>query len=243
MISAIKNTSKINELAETKIQQLKKKITIKPMEAIFIFNTDENKIVYSDGWGNLTGKTKQNPAFKAIISSISCEYQNFSTEIIEKSIAYYKIQKVDLLDHWCQFDLKILHKNGTSNPVIAKISAFELNSNGQLKSIIVRFTVNQALRLGKAIRFKAFNDGKNSFEDYLNSQLNFKNRISGTEVELVHSLINGIPYQTITETVCNNVSKIEEIMQSLLSRFNVRSKHGLLDFAFENFLLPNHSYS
>jgi hypothetical protein len=213
------------------------------MEAIFIFNTDENKIVYSDGWENLTGKTRQNPSYKTIISSISCEYQNFSTEIIEKSVTYYKNQKIDLLDHWCQFDLKILHKNGTTNPVIAKISAFELNDNGQLKSIIVRFTVNQALRLGKAIRFNAYNDGKNSFEDYLNSHLNFKNRISGTEVELVHSLINGMPYHTITETVCNNVSKIEEIMQSLLNRFNVRSKHGLFDFAFENFLLPNHSYS
>ena len=243
MISARKKSSRITNLAETKIQKLKKQPTIQPMEAFFIFNTDENEIVKIEGWENLNGTTKQKLKLKTIISSISPEYQNFSAEIIEKSIAYYKDQKIDLLDHWCQFDLKILHKNGITNSVIAKISAFELNDNGRLKSIIVRFTVNQALRLGKAIKFKAYNDGSNSFEEYLNSQLSYKNRISGTEVELIHSLINGMPYQLITETVCNDVSKIEEMMKSLLIRFNVRSKHGLLDFAFENFLLPNHSYS
>jgi hypothetical protein len=243
MISARKNTSRKNELAETKIQQVKKQQTIKPMEAFFIYDTQQNKIVFAEGWEDLIGRTSQKLTNKTIMSSISSEYQYFSAEIIEKSIAYFKTQKNDLLDHWCQFELKTLHKNRTTNPVIAKISALELNEDGQLKTIIVRFSENQALRLGKAIRFKAFNDGKNSFEDYLNNQLNFKNRISGTEVDLVHSLINGMPYQTITETVCNNVSKIEEIMQSLLSRFNVRTKHGLLDFAFENYLLPNHSYS
>ena len=243
MISTRKNTSKIFELAETKSQQLKKQLAIKPMDAIFIFDTEENKILHANGWENLIGRTSQKISTKKIISSISSEYQNFSTEIIEKAIAYFKIQKTNLLEHWCEFDLSILHKNGTTNSVIAKISPFELNDNGQMKSIIVCFTVNQALRLGKAIRFKAYNDGSNSFEDYLNSELNFKNRISSTEVALVHSLINGLPYKTITETVCNNVSKMEEIMQSLLSRFNLRSKHGLLDFAFENFLLPNHSYS
>ena len=132
---------------------------------------------------------------------------------------------------------------GVLGAVIANITVFELNDNGQMKSIKVRFTVNQALRLGKAIKFKVYNDGSNAFEEYLNSQLNYKNRISGTEVELIHSLVNGMPYQLISETVCNDVSKIEEMMQSLLIRFNVRSKHGLLDFAFENFLLPNHSYS
>ena len=243
MISAKKKPSRITKLSKTKIQKLKNESAIQPMEAYFIFNTDENEIIDFDGWKNLVGITKKKHTLETIISTISHEYQNFSAEIIEKSIAYYKNQKINLLDHWCQFELKIIHKNGTTNSVIAKISAFELNDIGEMKSIIVRFTLNQALRLGKAIKFKAYNDGSNTFEEYLNSQLNYQNRISATEIELIHSLINGMSYQLISETVCSDVSLIEEIMKSLLIRFNVRSKHGLIDFAFENFLLPNHSYS
>ena len=123
MISARKKATRITNLAETKIQKLKNQSTIQPMEAFFIFNTDENEIVKIEGWENLNGTTKQKLKLKTIISSISPEYQNFSAEIIEKSIVYYKNQKIDLLDHWCQFDLTILHKNGITNSVIDKPEA------------------------------------------------------------------------------------------------------------------------
>ncbi len=209
-----------------------------PMEGVYIYSFTEGRMIYADGWEKIVGIPDEQISMHLIPKLTVPEFYPFVHEINDKALMFLHERNERLTEYSFQIEIKLMHSNGMKIPVSARVSVHSTNNDGSLASIMGRFQVDHSIRFGKVMRFWAYGPEKDIFENTLNDQLFYTNRISEKEMEVIRLIANGLTYKEISEHLYISISAVEKRIRTLFQRFELKNNAHLVGFAYENFLLP-----
>lgn len=209
-----------------------------PMEGVYIYSFQEGRMLYADGWDEISGIPDSEINMLEIVNLSAPNFAPFVNEINDKALKFLHVRNDRLNEYSFTIELKIIHRSGEEIPVTAKVSVFETTESGHLKSIMGRFHVDHGLRFSKVMRYAAYGPEKDAFESDLNSNLFYPYHISSKELEALIMICQGYAYKEIADKLDVSHSAIEKRIRPLFQRFNVKNNAHLVSFAHQNNLLP-----
>lgn len=215
----------------------KKTIPRFPEEAVYIYSFAENRMIYADGWEQVTGHRDDEINMLTIVSITAPEYARFSHELNDKALMFIQGKTEELEQYSFSIELKKIHKNGSYVPIVARVGVFSAE-NGRVTAIIGRFQVNRSIVFGKVMRYAAYGPEKAQFEEELNKALFSYVAISNKEKEALAMVAQGYSFKEIACNLQVSQSAIEKRIIPLYKRFNVKSLTHLVSFAYDNYILP-----
>lgn len=225
------------DLSTNQARYFKQTIQRFPEEAIYIYSFKENRLIYADGWEEILGYRDDEISLSTIVNSTSPEYAQFSLELNDKALKFIFTKSMDLEKYSFQLELKKIHKNGTSIPLIVKVGVFRAE-NGRLTEMIGRNQVNHSITLGNIMRYAAYGPEISEFEDELNKDLFRHYAISEKEKQALALVAKGFAFKEIAAHYNISQSAIEKRILPLYKRFQVKSLSHLITFAYDNHILP-----
>jgi len=208
-----------------------------PEEGIYIYSFKENRMIYADGWEEVVGYKDEEINMLGIVNMTAPDFSAFVNELNDKALKFIHNKHTELEKYSFSIELKIVHKDGSEVPVIARVSVYECE-NGNVCSIMGRFQINRSLTFGKVMRYAAFGPEKNEFEEELNKNLFYKYAISDKEKEALALVARGYSFKEIAYNFNVSPSAIEKRILPMYKRFNVKSLTHLVSFAYDNHILP-----
>lgn len=225
------------DLSSDFARDFSKKIYKYPQEGIYIYSFEEGRMLYADGWEEVTGVPDNEISLLHILNMTAPDFTPFVDDINDKALKFIFARNKQLTDYSFTIEFKLLHQNGTEVPVTAKVSVYETTDSGHLKMIQGRFQVDHGLRFGKVMRYAAYGPEKDEFENELNENLFYPFHISNKELEVLRLLSEGYAYKEMAEKLEITPSAVEKRIRPLFQRFNVRNNAHLIAFAYQNNLL------
>jgi DNA-binding CsgD family transcriptional regulator len=208
-----------------------------PEEGVYVYSFKLGRMVYADGWEEVVGYRDDEINMLAIVNMTAPDYASFVHELNDKALMFIHSKTVDLEKYSFSIEIKIMHKNGTEVPVVARVGVHE-SEKGRLASIIGRFQINRSLTFGKVMRYAAYGPEKEEFEEELNRSLFHRYAISNKEKEALSLVAKGYSFKEIANNLKVSQSAIEKRILPLYRRFEVKSLTHLVSFAYDNHILP-----
>lgn len=208
-----------------------------PMEGVYVYSFEKNKMLFASGWEEIVGIPDNEINMLAIVNMTEEKFVPFVNEINDKALQFLHARNEGLEEYSFNIELKMKHSSGHAVPVKAKVSVFETNDKGELKSILGRFQVDNSLHFSNIIRFSAYGPEKDYFENALNDELFFKNYVSRKELEVIELLAAGYAYKEIADKLDISISTVDKRIQNLFRRFEIKNTTHLMSFAFKNNLI------
>jgi DNA-binding CsgD family transcriptional regulator len=207
-----------------------------PEEAIYIYSSKENRMIYADGWEEILGYKDDEITLLKIVSITTSEYAQFSNELNDKAVKFILGKTQDLEKYSFNIELKKFHKNGSVVPLLSKVGVFTVE-DGKVTAIICRSQINRSINLGKVMRYAAYGPAKSEFEEELNKQLFRHLAISAKEKEALKMVADGYSLKEIANQFGVSQSAIEKRLIPMYKRFGVKSLSHLISFAYANHIL------
>jgi DNA-binding CsgD family transcriptional regulator len=207
-----------------------------PEEAVYIYSSKENRMIYADGWEEILGYKDDEITLLKIVSITTPEYAPFSNELNDKAVKFIMGKSRELEKYSFNIELKKFHKNGTVVPLISKVGVFKVE-NGKVTAIICRSQINRSITLGKIMRYAAYGPAKSEFEEELNKGLFRHLAISAKEKESLKMVAEGYSLKEIAGHFGVSQSAIEKRILPMYKRFKVKSLTHLISFAYANHIL------
>jgi DNA-binding CsgD family transcriptional regulator len=207
-----------------------------PEEAIYIYSSKENRMIYADGWEEILGYKDDEITLLKIVSITTPEYAQFSNELNDKAVKFILGKTQDLEKYSFNIELKKFHKNGSVVPLLSKVGVFTVE-DGKVTAIICRSQINRSINLGKVMRYAAYGPAKSEFEEELNKQLFRHLAISAKEKEALKMVADGYSLKEIANQFGVSQSAIEKRLIPMYKRFGVKSLSHLISFAYANHIL------
>ena len=214
----------------------KKRISNFAGEAIYIYSFKKNKMLYAVGWEQILGYKDEEINMLKIVNITSPEYADFSNEINDKALQFLFEKSKDLEKYSFTIELKKIHENGTSVPLISKVGVFKA-VNGRVEEIIGRSQIAYHLNFGKVMQYAAYGPDKSEFEETLSKNLFKHFAISKKEKEALSLAAQGYTFKEIASKFGVSHSAIEKRIIPLYKRFKVKSLAHLVNFARDNNIL------
>ena len=208
-----------------------------PEDGIYVYSFKEGRMIYANGWEELVGYKDEEISMLGIVNLSAPDFSNFVNEVNDKALQFIHTKTEDLEKYSFSIELKLIHKNGTEIPVIARVGVHS-SEQGKMTSIIGRFQINRSLIFGNVMRYAAYGPDKDEFEEELNKTLFYKYAISNKEKEALGLVAKGYSFKEIASLLNVSSSAIEKRILPLYKRFNVRGVAHLVSFAYDNFILP-----
>lgn len=224
--------------SEELAKQFKDTILKYPEEGVYIYSFKEGRMLYTDGWEEVIGLPNEKITMLHIVNMSAPDFAPFVHEINDKALKFLHQRNERLKEYGFTIELKVMHKDGSEVPVVAKVSVHGTAENGKLESIMGRFQVNRSLRFGKVMRYAAHGPEKGAFEADLNESLFYQYHISKKELDALRLVSQGFAFKEIAVQCNVSQSAIEKRVIPMYKRFEVKSIAHLVSFAYENFLLP-----
>lgn len=209
-----------------------------PLEGVYVYSFQEGRMIYADGWERIVGIPDEQITMQIIPQLTVPEFAPFVHEINDKALMFLHKRNERLKEYYFRIETKLKHTNGLKVPVTATVAVHDTLDNGHLSSIMGRFLVDHSIKFGKVMRFSAFGPEKDIFENTLNNELFYLNRISEKEMEVIKLISKGLTYKEIGEILYISSSAVEKRVRTLFKRFEIKNNAELVGFAYENFLLP-----
>ena len=207
-----------------------------PEEAIYIYSSKENRMIYADGWEEILGYKDDEITLLKIVSITTPEYALFSNELNNKAVKFI-LGKMEKLEKYSfNIELKKFHKKGSEVPLLSKVGVFTVE-DGKVTAIICRSQINRSINLGKVMRYAAYGPEKSEFEEELNKQLFRHLAISAKEKEALKMVAEGYSLKEIAGHFGVSQSAIEKRLIPMYKRFKVKSLTHLISFAYVNHIL------
>jgi DNA-binding CsgD family transcriptional regulator len=207
-----------------------------PEEAIYIYSSKANRMIYADGWEEILGYKDDEITLLKIVSITTPDYAQFSNELNDKAVKFIMGKTQDLEKYSFNIELKKFHKNGSEVPLLSKVGVFTVE-DGKVTAIICRSQINRSINLGKVIRYAAYGPAKYEFEEELNKQLFRHLAISAKEKEALKMVADGYSLKEIANQFGVSQSAIEKRLIPMYKRFGVKSLSHLISFAYANHIL------
>ncbi|MEO8171612.1 MAG: LuxR C-terminal-related transcriptional regulator [Sediminibacterium sp.] len=224
------------DLSSEEAKRLKQAIQLFPEEAVYIYSFKEGKMLYASGWEEVLGYKDDEINLPIVLYTTTPEYAPFSEEFNEKALQFILNKTEELEKYSFVMELKKIHKNGHTVPIISKVGVFS-SENGTVTAIIGRFQVSHSIKLGKVMRYAAYGPDKSSFEEELNKQLFHYYAISGKEKEALSLVARGYSFKEVANYFKVSQSAIEKRIIPMYKRFDVKSLTHLISFAHDNHIL------
>ena len=214
----------------------KKTIPRFPEEAIYIYSSKKNRMIYADGWEEILGYKDDEITLLKIVSITTIEYALFSNELNDKAVKFILGKTEELEKYSFNIELKKFHKDGSEVPLLSKVGVFTVE-DGKVTAIICRSQINRSINLGKVMRYAAYGPAKSEFEEELNKQLFRHLAISAKEKEALKMVSEGYSLKEIASHFGVSQSAIEKRLIPMYKRFKVKSLTHLISFAYANHIL------
>lgn len=208
-----------------------------PEEGVYIYSFKEGRMIYAHGWEEVIGLPSDQISMLHVVEMTSPEMADFVHEINDQSLIFLSQRSEHLTDYTFTIEIKVMHEEGHSVPVNARVAVYE-EEGGRISSIIGRFQINRNLRFGQVVKYQAYGPGVEELEQILSNGLFAENYISPKEKEALSLASKGFAFKEIAEEVGVSQSAIEKRIIPLYKRFGVRSLPHLVSFAYENHILP-----
>lgn len=225
------------DLSTEAARELKKRITLFPEEAVYVYSFKENRMIFAAGWEAVLGYRDDEISMLTIVNSSAPRFVPFSNELNDKALMFILNKHERLEEYSFSIEIKKLHKKGHEVPVVARVGVFGVE-NGRVQSIIGRFTINRSITFGNVMRYAAYGPKKNEFEEELNKSLFYHLAISDKEREALAMAAAGLSFKEIAVQLNVSTSAIEKRINPLYKRFNVNGLPHLVSFAYDNHILP-----
>ena len=225
------------DLTTSEAAYFKQTIPKFPEEGVYVYSFKAGRMIYADGWEEVVGYKDDEITMMRIVTMTAPDYASFVHELNDKALMFIHSKTVDLEKYSFAIEIKIMHKNGSEIPVVARVGVHG-SENGKLVSIIGRFQVNRSLTFGKVMRYAAYGPEKEEFEEELNRTLFYNYAISNKEKEALSLVAKGYSFKEIAGNLKVSQSAIEKRILPLYRRFNVKSLTHLVSFAYDNHILP-----
>lgn len=225
------------DLTTSEALHLNKTLLRFPEEAIYIYSFKQNKMVYADGWENILGYKDSEVNMLTIVNITSPEYEAFSNELNDKALMFLHQKTEHLEEYSFTIELKKIHKNGNSIPLISRVGVFSAE-DGKVTAIIGRVQISRNINLGKVMYYAAYGPEKSDFEENLNKELFNYYAISKKEKEALSFVAQGKSFKEIAHHLNVSQSAIEKRIIPMYKRFEVKSIAHLISFAYDNHILP-----
>lgn len=209
-----------------------------PLEGVYVYSFKEGKMLFTNGWKEVIGCEDDEVTMLSIVNMTCPDYAPFVHEINDKGLMFIHNKTERLEEYSFTIEIKVMHRDGSEVPVIARVGVHESDEDANVVSIIGRFQVNHNLRFGKVMKYAAYGPGKEEFEEELNRSLFYQYAISRKEKEALSMVAKGFAFKEIAARFSVSQSAIEKRILPLYKRFEVRSLSHLISFAHENGILP-----
>lgn len=230
-------TDKPADPASAEAAFYKQRIAKFPEEGVYVYSFKNNRMMYAEGWEEVVGYRDDEINMLAIVNMTCPDYALFVHELNDKALMFIHSKTHDLEKYSFTIELKVMHKNGSEVPVVARVGVFEAEQ-GKLVSIIGRFQINRSLTFGKVMRYAAYGPDKDEFEEELNKSMFHHYAISDKEKEALALVAKGFSFKEIAASFHVSQSAIEKRILPMYKRFNVKSLTHLVSFAYDNHILP-----
>lgn len=218
-------------------QYFKKTIPRFPEEAVYIYSLSKARMIYADGWKEVLGYEDCDFSLLTFISITSPEYAPFTNELNEKALMFILGQTEELEAYSFTIELKKIHKDGHSVPMITRVGVFRAE-NGRVIEIIGRAQVAPSIKFGKVMRYSLYGPERSNFDEQLNKELFHHFAISGKEKEALALVAQGYSFKEIAAMFNISQSAVEKRILPLYKKFDVKSLTHLVSFAYDNHILP-----
>ncbi|WCC42705.1 LuxR C-terminal-related transcriptional regulator [Tenacibaculum finnmarkense] len=205
-------------------------------EAISIYSFKEDRMLYAHGWEDLLGYKDEEITMLKIVSCTSPRHFNFSNELNDKALQFFKTKTTDLEKYSFTLEVEKIHANGSIVPLFSRVAILKA-TNGKIEEMITVSQVIKSLKHSNVMQYDVYGSEKSDFEEILNKELFQHLAISKKEKEALYMAAKGMTFKEIAAQLNVSQSAVEKRLIPLYKRFNVKSLPHLISFAHTNHIL------
>ena len=205
-------------------------------EAVHIYSFKENKLIYAKGFKEILGLEENEINILNLNSLVTEVFKQFLNEYHDRALLYLYNNNENLDTLSSSVILKVF---GLDYPLFLNIKVFKTDDNGNLISIIGRIKFAESLKTTEVVQYDLSGNFDKDFLFKMNHNLDFKSRISKTEITILENIEKELSITEIAKKHTIGVEELETIIENIHSRFGTKSNEELINFALKNHLLPN----
>ena len=224
------------DVSDPLYKEYKEKVPLFIGQAVYIYSFEKNRMLFANGWENLLGYKDEEITLLKIVNATSKRHFNFSNELNDKSLRFFKNIKNNLDKYSFTIEVEKTNTKGEIIPIFSRVGIYK-SKNGEILEIIGISEKIHSRKLGNIMQYAAFGPESSHFEETLNSQLFNKLRISRKEKEALELASKGFAFKEIADKLNVSQSAIEKRIIPLYKRFNVKGLTHLISFAYDNHIL------
>lgn len=214
----------------------KERIEVKNNEAVYVYSFKGNKMVFTKGFEKITNKKDDEISILELNNLFSPHFENFINEYHDRILLFLHTNNEKNETFSSHVIIKI---NNFDYPVILNIKVFETDDNGNLISIIGTTTIEKRLKTSDIVQYGFKGDFNPEFVEEINNDLEFNQCVSSFNIKIIELLELKKSYTDISNKLNISEEKIKNNLNKLLKRFELKNIKELIEFAKNNYLIPN----
>ncbi|MEN8957295.1 MAG: hypothetical protein ABF242_00940 [Flavobacteriales bacterium] len=211
-------------------------IDVKENEMVYIFSFNGNKLLFAKGYENILGISDSELDILHLNSLFTSYYERFVFEFHDRLLLFLYNNNNNIED----FSSNVITElEGFDIPVMINVKIHRTDDNGNLISIIGRNVADQNLKTSDVIQYSVHIGSDSQFISEINNDLDFKRCISLYNILVIEKMDKGIELEVIAEELNITTEKLQENLDKILTRFELKDYKELTQFAKIKHIIPN----
>jgi DNA-binding CsgD family transcriptional regulator len=206
------------------------KLPLYRKECFVIIDILQKQIIYKKGFKNIFGYDDNEVTIDLIKSNIHPDDAELVFRIGKATIKYCMDNKSDCSDFLYLVSYRQRKKNGSYIKILSRITAFEINENGLMKSLFIKFTDISFMDKTNTINwdFDVANLDKEIFRQ--NIYKAYQDFFTGREIEIINEIESGFTNKLIAKKLNISEHTVATHRKSIFKKSNCHNTIDLLSF-------------